>query len=105
MRLGATGPYLYELKIDELAIDLVYRAGALVKVATRGDGRTGEDVTPNIRTISSLPTRLAGSGYPGGAQDWRLSRAGPPLSVVIRVGQVRMVRDNRLRPLNPRHWV
>jgi len=63
-RLGGTGPYLCELKIDGLAIDLIYRNGALVKAATRGDGRTGEDVTPNIRTISSIPTRLAGSGYP-----------------------------------------
>jgi DNA ligase (NAD+) len=63
-RLGGAGPYLCELKIDGLAIDLVYRDGALVKAATRGDGRTGEDVTPNIRTISSIPTRLAGSGHP-----------------------------------------
>src|SRR6516165_881944 len=63
-RLGGGGPYLCELKIDGLAIDLIYRNGALVKAATRGDGRTGEDVTPNIRTISSIPTRLAGSGYP-----------------------------------------
>ena len=63
-RLGGTGPYLCELKIDGLAIDLVYSGGALVKAATRGDGRTGEDVTPNIRTISSIPTRLKGSGYP-----------------------------------------
>jgi len=63
-RLGGTGPYLCELKIDGLAIDLVYRDGALVKAATRGDGRTGEDVTPNIRTISSIPTRLTGSGHP-----------------------------------------
>jgi DNA ligase (NAD+) len=63
-RLGGTGPYLCELKIDGLAIDLIYRDGALVKAATRGDGRTGEDVTPNIRTISSIPTRLAGSGHP-----------------------------------------
>ena len=63
-RLGGTGPYLCELKIDGLAIDLVYRDGALVKAATRGDGRTGEDVTPNIRTISSIPTRLKGSGHP-----------------------------------------
>ncbi len=63
-RLGGTGPYLCELKIDGLAIDLVYRDGALVKAATRGDGRTGEDVTPNIRTISSIPARLAGSGHP-----------------------------------------
>jgi len=63
-RLGGTGPYLCELKIDGLAIDLVYRDGALVKAATRGDGRTGEDVTPNIRTIASIPTRLKGSGHP-----------------------------------------
>ena len=63
-RLGGTGPYLCELKIDGLAIDLVYSGGALVKAATRGDGRTGEDVTPNIRTIASIPARLAGSGHP-----------------------------------------
>jgi len=63
-KLGGAGPYLCELKIDGLAIDLVYRDGALVKAATRGDGRTGEDVTPNIRTISSIPARLAGGGWP-----------------------------------------
>jgi DNA ligase (NAD+) len=63
-RLGGAGPYLCELKIDGLAIDLVYRDGALVKAATRGDGRTGEDVTPNIRTLRSIPARLTGSGYP-----------------------------------------
>ncbi len=63
-RLGGAGPYLCELKIDGLAIDLVYRDGALVKAATRGDGRTGEDVTPNIRTISAIPARLKGSGHP-----------------------------------------
>jgi DNA ligase (NAD+) len=63
-RLGGGGPFLCELKIDGLAIDLVYRDGALVRAATRGDGRTGEDVTPNIRTISAIPARLAGSGYP-----------------------------------------
>ena len=63
-RLGGGGPFLCELKIDGLAIDLVYRDGALIRAATRGDGRTGEDVTPNIRTISSIPARLAGSGYP-----------------------------------------
>jgi DNA ligase (NAD+) len=63
-RLGGAGPFLCELKIDGLAIDLVYRDGALVQAATRGDGRTGEDVTPNIRTISSIPARLAGSGHP-----------------------------------------
>jgi len=60
----AVGPYLCELKIDGLAVALVYRDGALVRAATRGDGVTGEDVTPNIRTISAAPARLAGSGWP-----------------------------------------
>jgi DNA ligase (NAD+) len=63
-RLGGTGPYLCELKIDGLAIALVYRNGILARGATRGDGRTGEDVTPNIRTIDSVPARLTGSGFP-----------------------------------------
>ena len=63
-KLGGTGPYLCELKIDGLAIDLVYRNGALTRAATRGDGRTGEDVTPNIRTIKAIPSRLKGDGYP-----------------------------------------
>jgi DNA ligase (NAD+) len=63
-RLGGTGPYLCELKIDGLAVDLVYRDGALVRAATRGDGVTGEDVTPNIRTIGSVPLRLHGSDVP-----------------------------------------
>src|SRR5260370_8052552 len=62
--VGGAGPDVGEVKDDGLAIDLVYRDGALVKAATRGDGRTGEDVTPNIRTISSILTRLTGSGYP-----------------------------------------
>jgi DNA ligase (NAD+) len=63
-RGGGTGPYLCELKIDGLAIALVYRNGRLVRGATRGDGRTGEDVTPNIRTINRVPGQLKGTGYP-----------------------------------------
>jgi DNA ligase (NAD+) len=63
-RLGGAGPYLCELKIDGLAIALVYRDGRLVRAATRGDGVTGEDVTPNIKTIAAVPARLAGSGWP-----------------------------------------
>jgi DNA ligase (NAD+) len=63
-RLGGTGPYLCELKIDGLAVALVYERGALVRAATRGDGVTGENVTANVRTISSVPARLAGSGWP-----------------------------------------
>jgi DNA ligase (NAD+) len=61
---SAVGPYLCELKIDGLAVALVYRNGVLVRAATRGDGVTGEDVTPNIRTIAAAPARLAGSGWP-----------------------------------------
>jgi DNA ligase (NAD+) len=63
-RLGGSGPYLCELKIDGLAIALVYRKGRLQRAATRGDGRTGEDVTPNVKTIAAVPTRLSGSGWP-----------------------------------------
>jgi DNA ligase (NAD+) len=52
--------YLCELKIDGLAIDLVYDNGRLVRAATRGDGRTGEDVTANVRTLDDVPGRLSG---------------------------------------------
>jgi DNA ligase (NAD+) len=63
-RLGGSGPYLCELKIDGLAIALVYRKGRLTRAATRGDGITGEDVTPNVKTIAAVPTRLSGTGWP-----------------------------------------
>ncbi|MBO0819877.1 MAG: NAD-dependent DNA ligase LigA [Nocardiopsaceae bacterium] len=61
---GGTGPYLCELKIDGLAVDLVYSKGRLKRAATRGDGRTGEDVTLNVRTIKSIPDQLSGDGVP-----------------------------------------
>src|ERR1700723_1614912 len=63
-KLGGTGPYLCELKIDGLAIDLVYERGRLARAATRGDGRTGEDLTLNVKTIKSVPGRLAGDDVP-----------------------------------------
>ncbi|MGN9913991.1 NAD-dependent DNA ligase LigA [Phytohabitans sp. LJ34] len=61
---GGPVPYLCELKVDGLAINLTYEKGRLVRAATRGDGRTGEDVTPNVRTIRDVPERLAGDGVP-----------------------------------------
>jgi len=56
--------YLCELKIDGLAISLTYERGRLVRAATRGDGRTGEDVTLNVRTIADVPERLTGRDVP-----------------------------------------
>ncbi|MCA0294003.1 MAG: NAD-dependent DNA ligase LigA [Actinobacteria bacterium] len=56
--------YLCELKIDGLALDLVYRDGRLVSAATRGDGTVGEDVTANVRTIEAIPSRLTGDAIP-----------------------------------------
>ncbi len=57
--------YLCELKVDGLAINLLYERGRLVRALTRGDGRTGEDVTPNVRTIDNIPDRLAeGTNWP-----------------------------------------
>jgi DNA ligase (NAD+) len=56
--------FLCELKVDGLAINLVYERGRLVRGATRGDGRTGEDVTGNVRTIAAIPDRLTGTDVP-----------------------------------------
>jgi DNA ligase (NAD+) len=62
-RLEQSG-YLCELKVDGLAIDLVYQEGRLVRAATRGDGRMGEDVTANVKTIKAIPHRLSGADAP-----------------------------------------
>ncbi|MEU8888771.1 NAD-dependent DNA ligase LigA [Streptomyces sp. NPDC048442] len=55
---------LCELKVDGLAVNLTYEKGRLTRAATRGDGRTGEDITPNVRTISQIPQRLSGDRIP-----------------------------------------
>ncbi|WP_306333404.1 NAD-dependent DNA ligase LigA [Streptomyces sp. KL118A] len=55
---------LCELKVDGLAVNLTYEDGKLTRAATRGDGRTGEDITPNVRTIADIPQRLAGDRVP-----------------------------------------
>lgn len=110
---GATVGYSCEPKIDGLAVSLRYERGELVQAATRGDGRIGEDVTPNVRTIASVPARIA---MPDGV---------PPPEVLEVRGEVFMpiesferlraakVRDNQERvaagrkpepvPVNPRN--
>ncbi|MEU4799791.1 NAD-dependent DNA ligase LigA [Streptomyces sp. NPDC023327] len=56
--------FLCELKVDGLAVNLTYEDGRLTRAATRGDGRTGEDITPNVRTIADIPQRLKGDRVP-----------------------------------------
>ncbi|MFD4033550.1 NAD-dependent DNA ligase LigA [Streptomyces sp. NPDC058637] len=56
--------FLCELKVDGLAVNLTYEHGRLTRAATRGDGRTGEDITPNVRTIAEIPHRLTGDRIP-----------------------------------------
>ncbi|MEH6605402.1 MAG: NAD-dependent DNA ligase LigA [Pseudomonadales bacterium] len=56
--------YACEPKLDGIAVSLLYRAGVLVRGATRGDGNTGEDITVNVRTLPSIPLSLQGAGFP-----------------------------------------
>ncbi len=56
--------FVCEPKLDGLAVSLVYQNGELLQAATRGDGKVGEDITLNVKTIASVPLRLRGSNYP-----------------------------------------
>jgi DNA ligase (NAD+) len=56
--------YICEPKLDGVAVSLLYRNGLLVRGATRGDGKVGEDITANVRTINSIPLKLTGAGIP-----------------------------------------
>lgn len=56
--------YACEPKLDGIAVSLLYVDGVLVRGATRGDGRSGEDITDNVRTVGSIPLRLQGQGWP-----------------------------------------
>ena len=74
--------YVTEHKFDGLSMSLIYEKGALVRAVTRGDGTTGEDVTPNVRTIRSIPLSI-------GAAD--LKKAGIASSFEVR-GEAIMTR-------------
>ncbi|MGD8978181.1 MAG: NAD-dependent DNA ligase LigA, partial [Gammaproteobacteria bacterium] len=65
-RLEVDGEIVYaaEPKLDGAAVSLLYEDGMLVRGATRGDGSVGEDITHNVRTLSTIPLRLMGNGYP-----------------------------------------
>ncbi|MGE5763218.1 MAG: NAD-dependent DNA ligase LigA [Mycobacterium leprae] len=78
--VGDEAAYLCELKVDGLAVALVYERGRLVRAATRGDGRTGEDITLNLRTIESVPGELGGE--PGGELG---GQADPPVPDLVEV--------------------
>ncbi|MDQ3771767.1 MAG: NAD-dependent DNA ligase LigA [Actinomycetota bacterium] len=56
--------YMTELKMDGIAVNLVYEDGVFTRGATRGDGRTGEDITANLKTINAVPLRLRGDDVP-----------------------------------------
>jgi DNA ligase (NAD+) len=90
-KLGGTATsYVCELKIDGLAVALDYKDGALVRGGTRGDGRIGEDVTPNLRAVRTIPLRLR-------------SQAGVPAFIEVR-GEVYLRKSdfNRLNAARER---
>jgi DNA ligase (NAD+) len=62
--LGSSADYYCELKVDGAAANVVYENGRLKTAATRGDGRVGEDITPNVRRIASIPSSLQGPDPP-----------------------------------------
>lgn len=64
LKSSADIKYACEVKLDGLAVSLLYRKGVLVRGATRGDGTNGEDITQNVRTITSVPLKLLGDDYP-----------------------------------------
>jgi DNA ligase (NAD+) len=101
-RLDSDEPvaYVIEPKIDGLAINLTYEDGLFVRGATRGDGERGEDITPNLRTIKSIPLRMLGDDAPS-----RLEVRGEvylPISAFRELNERLVAAGEKLAP-NPRN--
>ena len=92
--------YVCELKYDGVAIGVTYENGRLARALTRGDGETGEDVTNNVKTISTIPLQLTGKGYP---DDFEIrGEIFLPLEVFAAMNADRV--ENGLEPyMNPRN--
>ncbi len=94
--------YVAELKIDGLSISLHYERGVFMRGVTRGDGRRGEDVTPNVRTIRSVPLRLRRDGEELGAEVEVRGEAYLPRHVFERINAERE-EEGAQRFANPRN--
>ena len=92
--------YVAEPKIDGLAVSLIYEQGELTRAATRGDGRTGEDVTLNVRSVPSVPLRLR-PGSPPGVLDVR-GEVFMPVAGFQMLNEQQKARDEKLYA-NPRN--
>ncbi|MEW5946712.1 MAG: NAD-dependent DNA ligase LigA [bacterium] len=98
---GERAAYVAELKIDGVSVSLLYRGGALVRGATRGNGTVGDDITANIRTIRSVPLRLAGNW----ARDSEIEVRGEVFLPIAAFEAINGERDKNDEPLfaNPRN--
>ena len=101
-RLGGDDPiaFVTEPKIDGSAVSLLYENGAFVRGATRGDGVRGEDITPNIRTIKSIPLQMRGKGAPATIEV--RGEVYFPLTTFNRFVE-RQVAEGKKAPPNPRN--
>ena len=92
--------FVCELKIDGLAVSLLYQDGVLGRGATRGDGRVGEDITANLRTVRTIPARLSGSQHPSVLEV--RGEVYQPVSVFLRLNQ-ELAEKNERPFANPRN--
>jgi DNA ligase (NAD+) len=92
--------FVCELKIDGLAVSLIYQDGVFARGATRGDGRVGEDITANLRKVRSIPARLSGSQHPNLLEV--RGEVYQPVSVFLRLNQ-ELAEKNERPFANPRN--